>query len=280
MAGIAPTTRAELSQRRKQLRRQRRTQQFRSTIRFLVVSGLAAGALWSLRQPVWVIRNSAQLRVEGNRYLSDQTIRNLVPIKYPQSIFRTQPHTIVTALKKRAPLSQVQVDRQLFPPELIVRVREQTPVAAVHTKNQKGGQPTTKPDLLLDAEGRLIPLETFESLEQGIKLPQLQVLGDPKEYRQYWSTFYQGINQSSVSIQRIDWRQPNNVVLATSLGAIHLGAYGQNMFTRQLRALEGLKSLTKKVPSNQIDYIDLRNPNAPAVQKRSAAPPLAQSVAP
>jgi cell division protein FtsQ len=101
MAGIAPTTRAELTQRRKLLRRQRRAQRWQSWARFLVVSSLAALALWALRQPVWVLRDANQLRVEGNQYLSVQTIRNLVPIQYPQSIFRTQPEAIAAALKRQ-----------------------------------------------------------------------------------------------------------------------------------------------------------------------------------
>jgi cell division protein FtsQ len=280
MAGIAPTTRAELTQRRKLLRRQRRAQRWQSLLRFTVVSGLAGLALWSLRQPVWVIRDANQLRVEGNQYLSDQTIRNLVAIPYPQSIFRTQPNAIAAALKHKAPLSYVQVDRQLFPPELIVRVKEQTPVAAVHSKNQPGGQPTTQPDLLLDAQGNVIPIESFQSLEQGVQLPQLRVLGDPKTYQQYWANLYQGLNQSAVPIQQIDWRESGNLILTTELGVIHLGPYKAPLFAQQLRALGGLKGLTKTVPGSQIAYIDLRNPNAPAVQKKVAARDTVQSDVP
>jgi cell division protein FtsQ len=280
MAGITSTTRAELTQRRKLLRRQRRAQRWRSVARFLVVSGLAALALWSLRQPIWVIRDANQLRVEGNQFLSVQTIRNLVPIQYPQSIFRTQPGAIAAALKSKAPLSYVQVDRQLFPPELIVHVREQTPVAAVHSKSQKGGQPTPQPDALLDVQGNIIPIESFQSLEQGIQLPQLRVLGDPKEYHQYWAALYPGIQQSAVPIQQIDWRESSNLILTTDLGLIHLGLYRPPVFAQQLRALSGLKGLTKTVPASQIAYIDLRNPNAPALQKKAAVRDVAQSDAP
>jgi cell division protein FtsQ len=280
MAGIAPTTRAESTQRRKLLRRQRRTQRLSSLVRFTVVLGLAGLALWSLRQPVWVIRDANQLRVEGNQYLSVQTIRNLVPIHYPQSIFHTQPDTIALELKRKAPLSYVQVDRQLFPPELIVHVREQTPVAAVHSKSQKGGQPTSQPDALLDIQGNIIPIESFQSLEQGLQLPQLRVLGDPKEYHEYWAACYPGIKQSAVLIQQIDWRESSNLILTTDLGVIHLGPYKAPLFAQQLRALGGLKGLTKTVPASQIAYIDLRNPNAPALQKKGAVRDTPQSDAP
>ncbi|NJN48796.1 MAG: FtsQ-type POTRA domain-containing protein [Alkalinema sp. RL_2_19] len=225
-----------------------------------------------MRQPVWVIRDASQLRVEGNKFLSAQTIRNLVPLKYPQSIFRTQPNAIAEDLKRKAPLSAVQIDRQLFPPELIVRVTEQTPVAAVHSKNEKGGQPSATPDQLLDAQGNTIPIERYQSLEQGIQLPALRVLGDPKEYRQYWSTLFQHIQQNQLSLQQVDWRDSSNLILTTEVGPIHLGPYQPPLFVRQIRAIKGLQSLTQKVPSNQIDYIDLRNPDAPALQKNQRRP--------
>jgi cell division protein FtsQ len=280
MAGITPTTRTKLTQRRQLLRRQRRAQRWQSLARFLVVSSLAALTLWALRQPVWVIRNADQLRVEGNQYLSVQTIRNLVPIQYPQSIFRTQPEAIAAALKHKAPLSYAQVDRQLFPPELIVHVREQTPVATVYSKNQTGGQPTTQPDALLDVQGNVIAIESYQSLEQGMQLPQLRVLGDPKEYHQYWAALYPDIQQSAVPIQQIDWRESSNLILTTDLGLIHLGLYRPPVFVQQLRALSGLKGLTKTVPASQIAYIDLRNPNAPALQKKVVGRDRAQSDVP
>lgn len=271
MAGIAPTTRAELSQRRKKLRRQRRTKQLRSAVQFIVVSAFAAGAIWALRQPVWVIRNVNQLRVEGNQYLSVQTIRKLVPMTYPQSIFRTQPDAIAAELKSKAPFDYVQVDRQLFPPELIVRVQERTPVATVYSKNQAGGQqPMPKPDVLLDAQGNVMPLARYQSLEPTLELPLLRVLGDPKTYQQQWPTAYQQIQQSIVPIQQVDWRRPDYLILQTDFGPVHLGAYSQPLFERQLRALAKLKGLTKTVKKEQIDYIDLQNPDAPALQKKAS----------
>jgi cell division protein FtsQ len=280
MAGIAPTTRAELTQRRKLLRRQRRALRWRSALRFMVVASFAGLALWSLRQPVWVIRDANQLRVEGNQFLSVQTIRNLVPIKYPQSIFRTQPEAIAATLRQKAPLSYAEVNRQLFPPELIVRVREQTPVAAVHSKSEKGGQPTAQADALLDAQGNIIPIESFQSLEQGLQLPQLRVLGDPKEYHQHWATLYQRLQQSAVTIQQIDWRDGSNLIVTTEVGVMHLGSYRAPVFGQQLRAIGGLKGLTKTVPASQINYIDLRNPNAPALQKKAALREATPSPAP
>jgi cell division protein FtsQ len=70
------------------------------------------------------------------------------------------------------------------------------------------------------------------------------------------------------------------LILTTEVGVMHLGAYRAPIFAQQLRAIGGLKGLTKTVPANQINYIDLRNPNAPALQKKAAARETAQSLAP
>jgi cell division protein FtsQ len=282
MAGMASVSRSELSQRRKQLRRQRRAQRFQAFGRFMIVAGIAAGAVWTVRQPIWVIRQVDQIKVEGNQYLSDHTIQKLVPIQYPQSIFRTQPQQIVTTLKQKAPLAEVRVERQLFPPGLIIRIKEQTPVATVNSKvdakyrveNHQTDRSLPPPDSLLDEQGNVIPLETYTGLEQQIKLPGLKVLGNPEPYRQKWREFYQLIKSSGIPVQQVDWRDSNNLILVTDLGVVHLGTYGTGtVFRQQLRALEALRKLPEKVPKHQIIYIDLRNPNAPALQKKSNSKP-------
>ncbi len=283
MASIASISRSELSQRRKQLRRQRRFQQLKSVGRFLMVAGIAAAAIWTVRQPIWVIQQADQVKVEGNQYLSVQTIRKLVPINYPQSIFRTHPQQIVTTLKEKAPLAQVAVERQLFPPALVIRVKEQTPVATVFSKIgkaeigkaeiSKAPRQADRPDALLDEQGNVIPLETYTGLEHNIQLPALKVLGNPEQYRYKWREFYQASKGSAIPIQQIDWRNPGNLILGTELGDIHLGPYGPG-FRDQLRAIDGLRAISERVPRNQIAYIDLRNPHAPALQKKGNVKPI------
>jgi cell division protein FtsQ len=272
MASFAPISRNELTQRRKQLRRQRRVQRLQALGRFAIVAGIASGAVWTVRQPIWVIHRAEQVKVADNKYLSTQTIQKLVPIKYPQSIFRIQPQQIVTTLKEKAPLAQVSVERQLFPPGLLIRITEQTPVATVYPQNPPPGQSADTPEALLDDQGSVIPLETYTGLEHNLQLPNLKVWGNPEQYRQKWGEFYRLIKSSAIPIQQIDWRNPSNLILTTDLGVVHLGTYGAG-FPQQLRAIDSLRKISEKVPKQQIAYIDLRNPNAPAIQKKAGAKP-------
>jgi cell division protein FtsQ len=279
MAGIAPISRSQLTQRRKQLRRQRRLEQLQGLGRFAMVAAIATGAVWTVRQPIWVIRQADQIRIEGNQFLSAQTIRGLVPINYPQSIFRTQPQQIVTVLKEKAPLAEVVVERQLFPPALIIRVREQTPVATVYSKLKPKQSADTTPDALLDEQGKVIRLETYTGLEHNIQLPQLKVLGNPDQYRAKWGEFYPLVKASALPVRQIDWRNSNNLILTTDLGPMHLGIYGPT-FREQLRAMGNLGKLTERIPKQEIAYIDLRNPNAPAIQKKGNIKSSEPTIAP
>jgi cell division protein FtsQ len=273
MTGTQPTSRAELAQRRKQMRRARRSIRLKSSWRFLVVAALAAGAIWMTTQPTWVLRRSDQVKVEGNQFLSVQTIRSLLPIQYPQSIFRTQPNAIVDTLKQKAPIMDAWVDRQIFPPSLTVRIRERTPVAQLvdpdvaTAHKEKGKAVSTQGHDLLDESGVVIPIETLNALNQTLKLPSLRILGRMETIRPQWVSCYQALRNSPVRIQQIDWRNPTNLVVTGESGTVHLGAYNPSEFPRQLKAIDGMRRIGEKIPKEQIDYIDLKNPDKPAIHQ-------------
>jgi cell division protein FtsQ len=248
-----------------------------------------------------VLRRSDQVKVEGNQFLSAQTIRSLLPIKYPQSIFRTQPSVIAATLKQKAPIIEASVDRQIFPPGLTVRIQERTPVAqlvdpdvmaankevskseAGKNEASKAGKAEGKPDAsktapkesqplglkghdLIDESGVVIPIESLNALNQTLKLPTLKILGRIEVIRPQWVACYQFLRSSPVRIQQIDWRNPTNLVVTAETGTIYLGPYGPD-FGRQLRAIESMRRISEKLPGEQIDYIDLKNPDKPAIHK-------------
>jgi len=313
MPDIAPVTRNELQQRRRQLRTNRRNRLLQTSWRSVVVFGLAAATVWIILQPNWVIRRSEQVKIEGNRFIATQSIRSLLPIQYPQSLLRIQSSQISDALTTKAPIVEAVVERHLFPPGLVIKVREREPVAQAIYGN--GGKPaqsdsknivkgekgkatdksnpspnpnsgssgkaaidSTPPDALLDENGMILPIEGYAELNQGVKLPDLKILGNPDVYRSQWTSFYPILRRSSMKIQSIDWQNPANIRLKSEIGWIHLGPLGRS-FTLQMRSLDKMRQLPKRLPPEQIDYIDLRNPNNPTIQlknSRSVAPKSSQ----
>ncbi|MEQ8958535.1 MAG: FtsQ-type POTRA domain-containing protein, partial [Coleofasciculus sp. C2-GNP5-27] len=103
MANIASVSQAQISNRRQQLKRARRVKFFQALWRSLVVGGMASGLIWAITLPDWVIRQPEQIDIEGNQFLSTQAIRSLLPLSYPQSLWRVEPQAIAESLEEAAP---------------------------------------------------------------------------------------------------------------------------------------------------------------------------------
>jgi cell division protein FtsQ len=275
MTSITSVSHAELTQRRQELRRQRRLKLLQSSWRTLAVSGLAGSLVWVITLPGWVIRKPDQVAIEGNQLLSGPALQSQLPLAYPQSLLRIKPQVIAATLESKAPIAKATVTRHLFPPRLTVQVKEQYPVAIAQPAAAKSSSssPSSANIQLLNKNGVGMPLETYTSLDPTFKLPDLKVIGMRDQYRPYWSKFYQAISRSPVKVLEIDWRDPANLILKTDLGMVHFGSYSSK-FAYQLNSLDRMRQLAKQLPSGQVAYIDLKNPAAPSIQMTKNSNPV------
>lgn len=292
MAGIISVSRKDLAQRRQKLRQQRRIKIIQTIWQTLAATGMAGGLLWLTVQPIWVLRTSSQVVIRSNnKLLSTQTTQSLLELSYPQSLWRIEPATIAETLKKQPAISQASVSRRLFPPGLIIEIKEKSPVAVAQilpkqntsncqTQPQSSEKSTTQspnPCLknshtqdkhsqvnLLDANGALIPWKKYTALNPNGKLPSLKVIGVPEQYRAYWHQLYQAVSQSAIQVTEIDCQDPTNLILKTELGNVHLGVPTQ--LAEKFYVLKQLKQLPSQLDSKQIAYIDLKNPSSLLVQ--------------
>jgi cell division protein FtsQ len=271
---------SELAQRRRKLRRQRRLKVLQMIWRILAVSGIAAGLVWICTLPIWLIQKPEQVKIEGNRFIPEQTLRSLLPITYPKSLLWLEPQQIANELKAKAPIADVVVSRQLFPPSLTVQVRERYPVAIALSspgdmqllRQPANSQQSSENRLaLLDESGMVIPIRNYALLAKSIRLPNLKVIGSQAHYRAYWSKLYRDVNRSPVKISEINIQNPSNIILKTELGAIHLGTYSTR-FSDQIRTLDKMRQLPNQISLSQVSYIDLKNPESPVVQLIQSAP--------
>jgi cell division protein FtsQ len=277
MTSIASVSQEKLTDRRKQLRRARRIKSFQAIWRSLFVGGMASSLVWAITLPDWVIRQPEQVVIEGNHFLSSKAIRSLLPLSYPQSILRVQPQAIAKSLESQAPIAEATVSRQLVPPGLTIQVKERKPVAiavgtaplgaiaqAAASQNAKTSNATPPPGLL-DEQGVLMPSSSYTKMEQNLELPTLKVIGSRDQYRSYWSEVYQAVSHSPVKVFEIDWQNPANLILKTELGNVHFGPYSSR-FTEQLGVLDRMRELPSHISPSKIAYIDLKNPDFPAIQ--------------
>jgi cell division protein FtsQ len=264
MADIASVSRTDLAQRRKKLRRRRQIKIIQTVWQTIAVTALASSLLWVTVQPAWVIRTNKDIEISGTQLLKDEFVREHLVLPYPQSLWRIEPSKIATSLQKQSVVAHANVTRRLFPPGLVVEVKERIPVAVAQRSNKNADMKKTTMGLI-DITGVLMPLEAFRSVHANLKLPTLKVIGSVEQYRGFWTQLYQTLSQSSLIVSEIDCQDPTNIILKTELGKVHLGAIGSQL-PEQIKILTKMRHLPAQVNTSQIEYIDLRNPESPFLQ--------------
>ena len=254
------------SSRRQELQNRRKLRFWRAVWQFLVASSIASGLLGALTLPEWVIKEQSQIEIEGNQFLSEDELRSLLPIAYPQPILQLRTQRLAQQLEVIAPVEEVTLSRQLFPPKLFVTVQERPPVAIVLSTSS--GRSLSEPAAVgyIDEQGIIVPKHLYTQLET---MPALKVIGFEKQH-QHWTQIYHLIESSSVKVSVVDWRTPGNLIVETELGRVHLGS----SFTKlpeQFAVLSRLRSLPNRLQASSIAYIDLTNPALPEIQLKESA---------
>ena len=267
MAGIGSVCSSKLKNRRQELQSRRRMKSCQAIWRSLMISSIAGGLFWAITLPNWTIRQGSQIDIEGNQLLSQEEIRVLIPLSYPQSLLHLQAQQLSKQLESIPPIAQATVTRQLLPPRLTIEVRERQPVATVLLPGVAANQAESQTGKIgfLDRQGILIPKSFYKRIEENFELPNLKVIGFGEQYRPYWSELYQLINHSTVKVFEVDWQDPSNLILKTELGTVHFGPYTSQL-PEQLAVLARMRALPGRVKASKILYIDLTNPEFPAIQ--------------
>ncbi|MEA5450977.1 FtsQ-type POTRA domain-containing protein [Leptolyngbya sp. CCNP1308] len=277
MTRVSSLSRDELKTRRKSLRRRRRVSISQALWRFWALSGLTAAIFWGATRPVWLLHSPNQINVTGNELLSDEMVQSLVPLSYPQPLMKVEPEVLARQLRDRAPITAVEVTRQLLPPRLNVHVQERVPVAVVLPVGKAN---STDAQYLqagfLDAHGAWMPLASFGLGTASPQLPTLQLRGIQPHYQRYWPQIYETIVGSPVAITEIDWHDPNNLVFETALGTVYLGPYSPEL-EQQLATLDKMRNLPDHLAESEVARIDLSNPDAPSIAVVDSADPTAGS---
>jgi len=243
-----------LKDRRKQRRKQRDGKLLLTLWRFVFLSGMTLSILYFMRLPLWLIYNSSNIEIHGNQQLSKDQILSWLKLSYPQAIWRLPVDKFRKELQEIPPLGFVAITRQVLPTKLIINIREREPLAIANTLQGVG---------FLDNEGYWIDKNYYP--KQNTNLP-LKVINYSDKYRPDWSNLYNLVINSQIKIKTIDWSNPSNLILQTELGTVHFGAYSIKDFAQKLIVLNKLKSLSTRLPSSRISYIDLSNPDKPSVQ--------------
>jgi cell division protein FtsQ len=250
----------QLKQSRRQLQRQRRIRVIQSLWRSICMSGILAGSIWTIYQIDWTIAKPEQVRIEGNQYLSDTTVRSMLAISYPKSLVELGPDQLIATPIERGLMVDARVDRGMFPPHLTVQIQDFPPVARLVREQASEAQ------IYIDERGLELPISSYRhSVSQS--LPTLQLRVPAQGSCPQWVQLYRVVRTSPVAIGIIDCRDPQNLSLQTEVGKVRLGSVGdRDRLTSQIQQLDRLRDWQKHTLDRDVEGLDLENPDLPKLQ--------------
>lgn len=251
----------DIRERRVALKRQRQVKFIQSLWRSVLVATLTGGLAWASLLPQWGLRQPQTVTIQGNEYLTTETIRQILAEATSEPIITLSPSKMETILLRQAPIAQVSVSRELYPSRLTIAVQESPPVAKTVP------HPTTVNPLgkgYLDANGHWMSQESYQS-SQALTSDLVKVVGYRPYYRLQWAQLYPKLQTLPVDVKKVNWQNPANLILETELGTVHLGGNVETL-SQQLETLAQLQNLPQEVPPHQMRQINLKTPNLVLVE--------------
>jgi cell division protein FtsQ len=247
-----------IKQRVSLLERKKRRILYRSLCRSGFVIFCVSSLLLTANLPYWRIQQKSQVQIAGDRLVSKDTIYGILSLTKSQHILSISNQKLAQKIETMASIEAAKVSKQIFPPRLIVLVKERQPVALASSLGKVG---------FLDSRGVWISLDLYDSTKPGFKFPRLKVVNFQAKYRHVWSQIYRLISlYPSIKIDEVRWDESANLFLKTEIGTINLGS-DLSKLSQQFKTLARLKNLPNYLDIGNIDYIDLSNPDFELIQK-------------
>ena len=258
-----------IAERRQQIRQASRWRRLRRLWKFTLTAGLLGGAIAIARLPDWRIQPLEDITIEGNRILSDADLRPILPVPDSAYIWQVEPSLLESALLSHPLLRHASVRRHLFPPRIEAWVEERQPVAL----SDRGGVAG-----FLDTDGVWVARAHLSGRSPS-DWPTLSVEGIDAHTESAWAELLVVVRRSPVEIAQVDWRSPQNLILHTELGTVHLGPTHSSQstsgelgnsplaehLTMQLETLDSMRDLYSQCDCQPEDiaFIDLTRPRSP-----------------
>ena len=221
------------------------------------VIGCALGVGLAANLPLWKIENRSQIKINDEKLVSEETIHNSLNFSYPQSIWMINGLSLTHKIESIPSIESARVNRQSIPPQIIITLREKTPVAVATSEGKIG---------FIDASGEWIDRKFYADISDS-SLPKLKVTDYKIQFQDRWHKIYQLITlYPELQIDEVQFRQAGNVFLNTQIGRVFLGAKLAYL-ERQFETIARLKNLPKHLNRSQIDYLDLSDPKTILIQK-------------
>ena len=246
------------SERRRQLRQQRRRERLRNLWRFVVLLAIAGGLGYGLLRQGWVLTGPDQVEVVGSQQVGTDQVVQAVRLTFPHPLLGLHPKRIAEVLASALPVEQVQVSRLMAPPRLRVELVDRQAVARAQRRTAKGSE-----------QGYVDRLGHWMSIGQGQGAAAkasagLLVMGWQARYRPALALVLEQRGRLGGDISQIRFEPDSSLWLQSKrLGQVRLGPADAQL-GRRLEVLRHLQQeLPAKVKGRRLQSIDLSDPEQP-----------------
>ena len=208
--------------------------------------------------PYWRIDKQSQIKITGEKLVSENTIYRTLNFAYPQFIWIVNGIKLDHQLEALPSIKAAKVNRQLIPPTIHISLQEKVPVAVATSQGNIG---------FLSSSGEWIDQKFYSNLDSNYSLPQLKVIDYKNQFQPVWIKLYQLVSlYPELQISEVHWNQAGSLFVQTKLGQVLLGN-DDSRLEQQFKILLKLKNLPKQLRSSEIAYIDLSNPKVNLIQR-------------
>ena len=244
--------------RRRELRRLRRQTLLVQLWRLVAMLLLSGGLAWILLRHGWTLRGPEAVILQGGTSLQTNQVVEAAKLRFPQPLLEVSPRALEQQLIASLPVRSAQVERQMLPARLIVRLKPQIPVARAERQGPAGRERG-----LLNAEGQWIPL-TEASPEP---LTDILVRGWNDQQRSQVSVLLQQRDRFEGMLKAVVLHPDGDISLSTKgLGRIDLGG-DPALLDAQIETIVHLNNtLPEHLRQTGQSSLDLSNPDRPELQ--------------
>ena len=246
------------SQRRKELRQQRRAERWRNLWRLLVFSLISAGLGYGLVRQGWSLRDPSQVEVQGSKLVSRDQVIAAAHLEFPQPLLTLSPRQLKVELAEALPVEQVRVTRLMLPPRLRIELVDREAIARAQRRSVAGLEQG-----FIDRQGSWITPGQASVLLTS-RTHNLLVGGWNERHRAALVTLLDYRAALGPGLRQIRFEPDGSIWLTTTeLGELRLGPADGKLRRRLEVAAHLVHNLPKQLKGRRYQLIDLSDPEQP-----------------
>ena len=242
-------------QRRRELRRRKRAQFASQLLSLLLLLSASAGLGWLLLRHGWLLRTPEQVQLTSRSPFSREQVISAAELRFPVALLSLDGASLQKELGSKLPVEDIRLQRQLWPPQLLIDLRLRQAVARAQRQTPQGLETG-----YVDRTGAWIS-RAQQQQARGEPVPALRVIGWQARHAGTVALLLRELPPAA-AISQVEFRRNGELWLQSRpLGAVRFGSLDQ----RLPRQLEVLAHLAQQQPIAQepTQALDLSDPEGP-----------------